>query len=75
MRTLYFLIITTNIAMLCLCFGAYQESNRTSNLEQELHTLRMKVGEIKDVHVCEDRTHETCQFDCDCNGGENCDTL
>ena len=44
-----------------------ETKERVTKLEQEL-------GKIQSVHICEDRSHETCKYDCDCNGLQ-CDTL
>lgn len=41
--------------------------NRITKLEQEL-------GKIQNIHIYEDRSHQTCKYDCDCNGLK-CDTL
>lgn len=72
-------IIYGLLIILSICFWIQADINnedevRITKFEHELHQLRIKVGEIKDVHVCEDRSHETCDGDCDCDGVA-CDTL
>ncbi len=37
-------------------------------------SLELQIATFQNIHICEDRTHQTCDGDCDCDG-LNCDTL
>ena len=72
---LWLIAVITSIECFILAYNTEVVVNKVTKLEQELHKLRMKVGEIKDVHVCEVFSHENCLIDCDCGGTHCKDTL
>ena len=65
--TIIFAWVYPTALMIATGYTISKLENRVTKLEQEL-------GKIQNIHICEDRSHETCKYDCDCNGLQ-CDTL
>ena len=45
-----------------------------TNLYDSQTRLQKQIATFQKIHICEDRSHETCDGDCDCDGIA-CDTL
>ena len=56
--------------LICL----HELNKRDREQQQAINNLQQQVATFKNIHICEDRSHETCDGDCDCDGIA-CDTL